>query len=95
MKIGLYEILKNRPQQPQKELGEYFQWLHFLNQWLPLIKMHYNVPHLFDFHPKITSGQGWRSSAAVLYPGPLPSSISFVQKHPLRPSENILHLLAN
>ena len=41
------EISKNRPQQPQKELGEYFQWLHFLNQWLPLIKMHYNIPHFF------------------------------------------------
>ena len=41
----------------EKELGEYFQLLHFWNQWAPLIKMHCRVCYLFDFDLKIRSGQ--------------------------------------
>ena len=41
----------------EKELGEYFQQLHFRNQWDPLIKMHCRVRYLFDFDLKIHSGQ--------------------------------------
>ena len=33
----------------EKELGEYFQRLHFWNQWVPLIKMHRRMRCLFDF----------------------------------------------
>ena len=36
-------VWPRRPQCPRKELGEYFQWLHFWNQFVPLIKMHYRV----------------------------------------------------
>ena len=36
-------------------LGEYFQRLHFWNQWIPLIKMHCNVCYLFDYDLKICS----------------------------------------
>jgi hypothetical protein len=43
----------------EKELGEYFQRLHFWNQWVPLIKMHCRVRYLFDFDLKIRSGQVW------------------------------------
>ena len=41
----------------EKELGEYFQQLHFRNQWVPLIEMHCRVRYLFDFDLKIRSGQ--------------------------------------
>ena len=41
----------------EKELGEYFQRLHFWKQWVPLIKMHCRVHYLFDFDLKIRSGQ--------------------------------------
>ena len=44
----------------EKELGEYFQRLHFLNQWVPLIKIHCRVCYLFDFDLKISSGQVWK-----------------------------------
>ena len=41
----------------EKELGECFQRLHFLNQWVPLIKMHCRVRFLLNFDLKIRSGQ--------------------------------------
>ena len=41
----------------EKELGEYFQRLHFWNQWVPLIKMHCRVHYSLDFDLKIRSGQ--------------------------------------
>ena len=44
----------------EKELGEYFQRLLFLNQWVPLIKMYYRVRYLFDLDLKIRSGQVWQ-----------------------------------
>ena len=37
----------------EKELGEYFQRLHFWNQWVPLIKMHCRVRYLLDFDLKM------------------------------------------
>ena len=43
----------------EKELGEYFQWLHFWNQWVLLIKMYCSISYLFDFDLKIHSGQVW------------------------------------
>ena len=43
----------------EKELVEYFQPLHFWNQWVPLIKMHCRVHYLFDFDLNIRSGQVW------------------------------------
>ena len=48
-----------RPWRPRKVLGEYFQRLHFWNQWVPLIKMHCRVRYLLDFDLKIRSGQVW------------------------------------
>ena len=36
----------------EKELGKYFQWLHFWNQLVPLIKMQCRVRYLFDFDLK-------------------------------------------
>ena len=42
----------------EKELGEYFQQLHFRNQWDPLIKMQCRVRYLLDFDLKLLSGQG-------------------------------------
>ena len=36
----------------EKEPSEYFQQLHFQNQWVPLIKMHCRVRYLFDFDQK-------------------------------------------
>ena len=36
-------VWPRRPRRPQKEPSEYFQPLHFWNQWVPLIKMHYRV----------------------------------------------------
>ena len=41
----------------EKELEEYFQQLHFRNQFDLLIKMHFRVRYLFDFDLKIHSGQ--------------------------------------
>ena len=46
-----------RPRRPRKEPSEYFQRLHFWNQFFPLIKMHYRVRYSLDFDPKIRSGQ--------------------------------------
>ena len=43
----------------EKELGEYFQRLHFWNQWVPLIKTQCRVHYLLDFDLKLRSGQGW------------------------------------
>jgi hypothetical protein len=55
--LGFEVVWHRQPRQPQKELGEYFQRLHFWNQWVPLIKMHCRVCYLFDFDLKIHSGQ--------------------------------------
>ena len=52
-------VWPRRPRRPRKELGEYFQRLHFWNQFVPLIKMHYRVRYSLDFDLKIRSGQGW------------------------------------
>ena len=49
----------------EKELGEYFQRLHFWNQWVPLIKMHCRVRYLFDFDLKIRSDQVWHEQDGV------------------------------
>ena len=43
----------------EKELGKYFQRLHFWNQWVPLIKMYCSMRYLFNFDLKIHSGQVW------------------------------------
>ena len=48
---------KNYAKQSRKELGKYFQRLHFWNQWVPLIKMHYRVRYSLVFDLKIRSGQ--------------------------------------
>ena len=50
-------VWPRRPRRPRKELGEYFQRLHFWNQFVPLIKMHYRVRYSLDFDLKIRSGQ--------------------------------------
>ena len=42
----------------EKEPSEYFQRLHFWNQWVPLIKMHFRVRYSLDFDLKSRSGQG-------------------------------------
>ena len=41
----------------EKEPSEYFQWLHFWNQWVPLIKTQCRLCYLLDFDLKIHSGQ--------------------------------------
>ena len=41
----------------EKEPSEYFQQLHFWNQWVPLMKMQCRVRYLLDFDLKIRSGQ--------------------------------------
>ena len=33
-----------------KRAGGYFQWLHFWNQWLPLIEMNYRLSYFENFH---------------------------------------------
>ena len=53
--FGFVEVSKTDLCELKKRWGNVFQLLHFWNQWLPLIKMMYSVPYLFDFHPKITS----------------------------------------
>ena len=52
-------VWPQRPRRPRKEPSEYFQQLHFWNQFVPLIKMHYRVRYSFDFNLKIRSGQVW------------------------------------
>ena len=52
-------VWPQRPRRPRKEPSECFQKLHFWNQWVPLIKMHYRVRYSLDFDLKIRSGQGW------------------------------------
>ena len=47
------------PRRPQKEPSEYFQRLHFWNQWVPLIKTQYRVCYLLNFDLKLRSGQRW------------------------------------
>ena len=64
--LGFKVVWSRQPQQPQKELGEYFQWLHFWNQWVPLIKMHCRVRYLFDFDLKICSSQVWLTNFCKL-----------------------------
>ena len=54
-------VWPRRPRRPRKEPSEYFQQLHFWNQWVPLIKMHCRVCYLLDFDLKIHSGQVWVS----------------------------------
>ena len=49
----------------EKEPSEYFQQLHFWNQWVPLIKMHCRVRYLFDFDLKVRSGQVWKQNNNV------------------------------
>ena len=51
-------VWPRRPRRPRKELGEYFQRLHFWNQWVPLIKTQCRVRYLLDFDLKLRSGQG-------------------------------------
>ena len=51
-------VWPRRPRRPRKEPSEYFQRLHFWNQFVPLIKMHYRVGYSLDFDLKIRSGQG-------------------------------------
>ena len=53
------EISKGMIVTIEKEPSEYFQRLHFWNQWVPLIKMHCRVRYLLDFDLKICSGQVW------------------------------------
>ena len=50
----------------EKELGGYFQQLHFWNRCVPLIKMHCRVQYLFDFDFKIRSGQVCKSCSEKL-----------------------------
>ena len=52
----------------EKETSEYFQWLHFWNQWVPLIKMHCRVRYSFDFDLKICSGQVWMPKLLLFEP---------------------------
>ena len=52
-------VWPRRPRRPQKEPSEYFQWLHFWNQWVPLIKRQCRVRYLLNFDLKIHSGQVW------------------------------------
>ena len=54
-------VWPRRPRCPRKEPSEYFQWLHFWNQFVSLIKMHYRVRYSLDFDLKIHSGQVWLS----------------------------------
>ena len=49
----------------EKEPREYFQWLHFWNQWVLLIKMHCWVLYLLDFDLKIRSGQVCKQCATI------------------------------
>ena len=56
------EISKRMIVTIEKEPSEYFQRLHFWNQWIPLIKMYCRVRYLLDFDLKIHSGQVCRSS---------------------------------
>ena len=51
-------VWPRRPRRPRKEPSEYFQRLHFWNQFVPLIKMHYRVRYSLDFDLKSRSGQG-------------------------------------
>ena len=54
---SLEVVWPQQPWRPRKELGAYFQWSHFWNQWVPLIKMHCRVCYLLDFDLKIRSDQ--------------------------------------
>ena len=64
------------PRRPRKEPCEYFQRLHFSNQWVPLVKMHYRVRYSLDFDLKIHSGQVWPPNELVFpiyrHPGKSP-----------------------
>ena len=50
----------------EKEPSEYFQRLHFWNQWVPLIKTQCRVRYLLDFDLKIRSGQVCNTMAKVV-----------------------------
>ena len=51
-------VWPRQPWRPRKEPSEYFQQLHFWNQFVPLNKMHYRVRYSLDLDLKIRSGQG-------------------------------------
>ena len=71
--VSSFEVLWPRwPRRPRKELGEYFQRLHFWNQWVPLIKMHCMVRYLFDFDLKIRSGQVCPTYSSIPHPPCIP-----------------------
>ena len=82
--MGFEVVWPRRPWRPQKELGEYFQRLHFWNQWVPLIKTQCRVRYLLNFDLKLRSGQGcfsWkdqtdRREMPILVHGVLPRSSS-------------------
>ena len=50
-------VWPRQPRLPRKEHSDYFQRLHFWNQFVSLIKMHYRVRCLLDFDLKIPSSQ--------------------------------------
>ena len=56
-RIFVIFVFGSMPVTIKKELGEFFQRLHFWNQWAPLIKMHCRVLYSFDCDLKICSGQ--------------------------------------
>ena len=79
--------------------------LHFWNQFVPLIKMHYTVRYSLDFDPKIRSGQVccpqkgvWVSSrknakARILHPPRRNANYEYIQRAIFRDSWFTMHTI--